>query len=130
MKSMLQAAEAQMPAQLAIVDSQLDNVFGEKYKDLFVTVSPREFLFDGMRFCVDPVGIARIVCSVVKAKNVKAIRELEDGSVKFALLYQVINNTMHIGHRDKSRDLYHRSANCFVEKRVARRTVRHVHGRG
>lgn len=86
---MLLTTEAQMPAQLAIVDYQLPNVFGKKYSETFLTISPRQFLFDGIRICIDPEGIARIVCSVIKARGVKAMQELEDGSVRFALFRHV-----------------------------------------
>lgn len=90
MKSMILTTESQLPAQLAIVNYQLPQVFGEKYTEAFMTSTVRRYLFDGIRICIDPTGIARIVCSVIKARNVRALHELDDGSISFALFQHVI----------------------------------------
>lgn len=85
----MQTAESIMPPQLAIINGQLADVFGEKYNSLFVSTTPSDYFFNGIPICVDPSGIAKIICSVIKSQHSPTMREMDDGSLKFSLFSYV-----------------------------------------
>lgn len=77
-----------MSAQIGLIERFLKNIFG-KYSTLFITVKPRDLLFDGLPLCKNPEGITKIVCNVIKKRNNKAIREIDDGSFLFSFFNHV-----------------------------------------
>lgn len=77
-----------MSAQIGLINRFLHSVFG-KYDDLFITVKPRNLLFDGLPLCQNPDGMSKIICKVIKSRNNKAIRELPDGSFLFSFFNHV-----------------------------------------
>ncbi|XP_055324872.1 sensory neuron membrane protein 2 [Sitodiplosis mosellana] len=85
LNSVVQMAESSMPAQLGILNGQLEDVFGEKYDSMFMTVKVSDLLFDGVPLCVNPSGIASFICSVIKNQKPRAIKEIDDGSMRFSL---------------------------------------------
>lgn len=89
LKSVLQTSEGMVPPQLGILNSQLKSIFGEKYSSVFMSVKPSQLLWDGIPLCVDPSGIAGIICSVIKSQNAQAIHEMSDGSLRFSLFGHV-----------------------------------------
>lgn len=78
-----------MPAQLGILNGQLKDIFGEKYTSVFMTTKPSQLLFNGIPLCVNPSGIASIICSVIKSQKTQAIHVADDGSLKFSLFGHV-----------------------------------------
>lgn len=88
-KSVLQHTEATMPPQLALLNGQFAEVFGEKYKSLFMATKPSELLFDGIPLCINTTGIARIICSVIKSQQAQSIRQMDDGSMRFSFFAHV-----------------------------------------
>lgn len=88
-KSILQMADDIISPQLGIWNGQLSDVFGEQYSSLFMRVTPNQLLFDGIPLCVDASGITKIICSVIKRVKPKAIKPLEDDSLRFSLFGHV-----------------------------------------
>lgn len=104
-------ADSTLPPQLAIINGQLKEIFGEKYTSIFMNVKPSQLLvsfwiellkdlliivalfeysqFDGIPLCVNPSGITGIICSVIKSQKPQAIHEMSDGSMKFSLFGHV-----------------------------------------
>lgn len=83
-----------IPPQLGLLNSQLKSIFGEKYSSVFMSVKPSQLLWDGIPLCVDPSGIAGIICSVIKSQNAQAIHEMSDGSLRFSLFGHVSNKNV------------------------------------
>lgn len=77
-----------MPAQIGLISRFLGDVLGKNDK-MFVSVKVRDVLFDGLPVCKNASGLAKIVCNVIKHKNIKAMRELPDGSFLFSLFNHV-----------------------------------------
>ena len=84
-------AESTMPAQLGILNGQLKDVFGEKYESMFMSVKLSDLLFDGIPLCVNTSGIAAFICSVIKNQKPQAMKEMDDGSMRFSLFAHVSN---------------------------------------
>lgn len=82
-------AESTMPPQLGILNSQLSDVFGERYSSLFMKTTPRQLLWNGIPLCVRPTGIAKIICSVIRGQKPQAMKEMDDGSLKFSFFGHV-----------------------------------------
>lgn len=78
-------AEHQIPAQLSILNSNLKQVFGEKYTSIFMTTTPAELLFNGIPLCLEPNGLAKVICSVIRKQKPKAIAVMDDGSMRFSM---------------------------------------------
>lgn len=87
-QSVLQVSEAETPAQLGMLNDYLSDVFG-KNDALFMRTKPRELLFEGLPMCVQASGITKIICSVIKSRGIKAIREMGDDSLRFSLFNHV-----------------------------------------
>lgn len=77
--------ERSIPPQLAVLNSNLKRVFGEKYASIFMTTTPAELLFNGIPLCVNSSGLAKAICSVIKKQKPKAIAVMEDGSMRFSM---------------------------------------------
>lgn len=77
--------ERSIPPQLAVLNSNLKRVFGEKYGSIFMTTTPAELLFNGIPLCVNSSGLAKAICSVIKKQKPKAIAVMEDGSMRFSM---------------------------------------------
>lgn len=57
---------------------------------MFVKTTPKEFLFDGLPFCIKPViGIAAIICKQIADAKSNTVSQADDGSLKFALFNYV-----------------------------------------
>ncbi|KAH8398402.1 hypothetical protein KR215_012028 [Drosophila sulfurigaster] len=84
-KSVLQIGENDPGLALLLVhlNANLKAVFNDP-RSMFVTTSVREYLFDGVRFCINPQGIAKAICNQIKESGSKTIREQSDGSLAFS----------------------------------------------
>ena len=65
---------------------------------MFVSTTAREYLFDGVRFCINPTGIAKAICNQIKEGGSKTIREMDDGSLAFSFFHHVSILREHFGH--------------------------------
>lgn len=84
-----------MSAQIGLINRFLHNVFG-KYDDLFITVKPRDLLFNGLPLCRNPEGLSTIICKVIKSRNNKSIREQPDGSFLFSFFHHVRKHSVNV----------------------------------
>lgn len=84
-KSVLQISENDPGLALLLVhlNANLKAVFNDP-RSMFVSTSVREYLFDGVRFCINPQGIAKAICNQIKESGSKTIREKSDGSLAFS----------------------------------------------
>ncbi|KAH8375190.1 hypothetical protein KR200_001225 [Drosophila serrata] len=84
-KSVLQISENDPGLALLLVhlNANLKAVFNDP-RSMFVQTSVREYLFDGVRFCINPQGIAKAICNQIKESGSKTIREQSDGSLAFS----------------------------------------------
>ncbi|XP_054733548.1 sensory neuron membrane protein 2 isoform X3 [Anastrepha obliqua] len=84
-KSVLQIGENDPGLSLLLVhlNANLKAVFNDP-KSMFLDTTVREFLFDGVRFCINTNGIAKAICNQIKEGGSKTIRELSDGSLAFS----------------------------------------------
>ncbi|XP_034136791.1 sensory neuron membrane protein 2 isoform X4 [Drosophila guanche] len=84
-KSVLQISENDPGLALLLVhlNANLKAVFNDP-RSMFVHTSAREYLFDGVRFCINPQGIAKAICNQIKESGSKTIREQSDGSLAFS----------------------------------------------
>ncbi|KAH8366171.1 hypothetical protein KR093_009962 [Drosophila rubida] len=84
-KSVLQIGENDPGLALLLVhlNANLKAVFNDP-RSMFVHTSVREYLFDGVRFCINPQGIAKAICNQIKDSGSKTIREQSDGSLAFS----------------------------------------------
>ncbi|XP_064544794.1 sensory neuron membrane protein 2 isoform X2 [Drosophila montana] len=84
-KSVLQISENDPGLALLLVhlNANLKAVFNDP-RSMFVHTSVREYLFDGVRFCINPQGIAKAICNQIKESGSKTIREQSDGSLAFS----------------------------------------------
>ncbi|XP_054084730.1 sensory neuron membrane protein 2 isoform X4 [Zeugodacus cucurbitae] len=85
MNSVLTIAENDPGLSLLLVhlNANLKAVFNDP-KSMFLDTTVREFLFDGVRFCINTNGIAKAICNQIKEGGSKTIRELSDGSLAFS----------------------------------------------
>lgn len=84
-------AESSIPPQLAILNGQLKAIFGEKRASIFQIAKPIDLLFNGIPLCVDPSGITSFICAVMKNQKPQAIKEMDDGSLRFSMFGHVSN---------------------------------------
>lgn len=54
-----------------------------------MATTPRAYFFEGIRFCIDTTGMAKLICSVLKEKSTKGLVSLADGSVQFSFFDHV-----------------------------------------
>lgn len=92
MNSILQMVEEETVTLMGLINTAMNAVFGTT-TSFFVETTPRKFLFEGVEFCVDPVGIALIICSQIEERNSTTITKTADkNSLKFAMFAHK-NNT-------------------------------------
>jgi len=89
-QSVLQISENDPGLALLLVhlNANLKAVFNDP-RSMFVSTSVREYLFDGVRFCINPQGIAKAICNQIKESGSKTIREQSDGSLAFSFFGHV-----------------------------------------
>lgn len=79
---------------MGFLDKHIFRIFPNE-SSLFVRTTPKQYFFDGIPFCVEVDDITNFVCKliydIVKHRNIKAIRKVSDGSLKFAFFYYVNN---------------------------------------
>ncbi|XP_055909082.1 sensory neuron membrane protein 2 isoform X1 [Eupeodes corollae] len=87
-KSLLQIAENDPGLSLLLMhlNANLREIFNDP-RSMFVTTSVKQYLFDGVRFCINPQGLARAICKQIKDQGSKTIRALDDGSLAFSFFY-------------------------------------------
>ncbi|XP_055846378.1 sensory neuron membrane protein 2 isoform X1 [Episyrphus balteatus] len=87
-KSLLQIAENDPGLSLLLMhlNANLREIFNDQ-KSMFVTTTVKNYLFDGVRFCINPQGLARAICKQIKDQGSKTIRALDDGSLAFSFFY-------------------------------------------
>ncbi|XP_053689569.1 sensory neuron membrane protein 2 isoform X2 [Sabethes cyaneus] len=83
MNSILQIAEDETYDSLRLINVELNRIFGRP-DTMFLRTTPKEFLFDGVPFCVNVIGIAKAICKEIEKRNTKTIRVMPDGSMKFS----------------------------------------------
>lgn len=86
---MLQTTESSMPPQLAFIGANLNEVFGQNYSSMFINVKPAEVLFAGIPLCVNPSGVSKLICSVIKSRKIQTMHEMADGSLRFSFFAHV-----------------------------------------
>ncbi|XP_021695540.1 sensory neuron membrane protein 2 isoform X1 [Aedes aegypti] len=82
-QSILQLAEDETYDSLRLINAELNRIFGRP-DSMFLRTTPREFLFEGVPFCVNVIGIAKAICKEIEKRNTKTIRVQPDGSMKFS----------------------------------------------
>lgn len=75
---------------MATIDKALPKIFG-KNSNIFIHTKVRALLFDGIDFCSSTNTLSKMVCDIVKQKNVPTIRETADGTLKFSFFNHVNN---------------------------------------
>jgi hypothetical protein len=89
-QSILQLVEKDTSVFLPVVNDQLNNIFGPT-SSFFINTTPRKFLFEGIEFCKNPIGIPQIVCTQVEERKSPTIIKSADGSsLKFSMFSHVI----------------------------------------
>ncbi|XP_013112608.1 sensory neuron membrane protein 2 isoform X3 [Stomoxys calcitrans] len=85
MNSVLQIGENDPGLAILLVhlNANIKAIFNDP-KSMFVSTSVKEYLFDGVRFCINPQGLAKAICNQIKEGGSKTIRELKDGSLAFS----------------------------------------------
>nr|QEO32906.1 sensory neuron membrane protein 2 [Delia antiqua] len=85
MNSVLEIGENDPSLALLLVhlNANLKAIFNDP-KTMFVSATVKEYLFDGVRFCINPQGLAKAICNQIKEGGSKTIRELKDGSLAFS----------------------------------------------
>lgn len=76
---------------LPLVNDNLDRLFGPT-NSMFVTTTPRKFLFEGVDFCETPEEgtLEGVVCTLVEDNGSKTIVKSADGrTLKFAMFAHV-----------------------------------------
>lgn len=73
---------------LVHLNANMKAIFNDP-KTMFVRTTVREYLFDGVRFCINPQGLAKAICNQIKDGGSKTIRELKDGSLAFSFFNHV-----------------------------------------
>ncbi|CRL06919.1 CLUMA_CG019584, isoform A [Clunio marinus] len=95
LQSILQTVENETPFFMPVINDQLHTIFGPT-NSFFVKTTPRKFLFDGVEFCRDPVGVAQLVCQMVEDRKSATITKTPDNH---ALRFSMFNhkNVTHDG---------------------------------
>lgn len=92
LQAVLQISEDIVNSQLGLINDFIFRIFPNQ-TSLFTQTTPKEYLFDGVSFCLKGDEITALVCRViediVKQRQIKAIRKSDDGSFKFAFFYYV-----------------------------------------
>uniref|UniRef100_A0A182NIB7 Sensory neuron membrane protein 2 n=1 Tax=Anopheles dirus TaxID=7168 RepID=A0A182NIB7_9DIPT len=83
MNSILQIAEDETYDSLRLINAELNRIFGRP-DTMFLRTTPKQFLFDGVPFCVNVIGIAKAICKEIEKRNTKTIRTMPDGSLRFS----------------------------------------------
>ncbi|XP_070499103.1 sensory neuron membrane protein 2 isoform X1 [Chironomus tepperi] len=96
MNSIIQTIEHDSPFILSMLNGELKNIFGPDATTMFMTTTPKKFLFDGVEFCKDAVGVAQLVCMTVEDRKSQSITKSNDGrGLKFSMFSH--KNTTHDG---------------------------------
>ena len=77
------------------INTNLKGVF-DNPKSMFVTTTVRNYLFEGVRFCINPTGLARAICKQIQEQGSKTIRVLDDGSLGFSFFNHVKQKRNHL----------------------------------
>ena len=87
-QTVLQVAEDESYSNLIFVNNEINRVFGRP-DSMFLRTTAREYLFEGVPFCVKATGIAKAICDAIKKKKTRTLREMPDGSLRFAFFHYV-----------------------------------------
>jgi hypothetical protein len=89
-QSIIQTIEQDTPYILALISNELPNIFGPQATSMFIETTPKKFLFEGVEFCRDPVGIPQIVCMSIEERKSPTIVKTDDGrALKFSMFNHV-----------------------------------------
>lgn len=90
-QSLLQSAESDPGLSLLMthLNHNLNMIF-DSPTSMFLYTSVNKFLFEGVKFCNKPSGLAKAICKQIKSEGSKTIRSLQDGSLAFSLFNHVI----------------------------------------
>lgn len=73
-----------------MLNGELKKIFGPEASSMFMTTTPKKFLFDGVEFCRDPEGVALIVCQSIEEKKSQSITKTDDGrALRFSMFNHV-----------------------------------------
>lgn len=74
---------------MIFINGELNRVFNRP-DSMFVRTTPKEYLFEGVQFCMKPlIGIAAIICKQIAEAKSNTVSTAEDGSLRFALFNYV-----------------------------------------
>ncbi|KAG4071596.1 hypothetical protein HA402_011750 [Bradysia odoriphaga] len=94
-KAVLQISEDIANSQLGLINNYIFRIFPNQ-SSLYIQTTPKQYFFDGVSFCLKGDEIQGLVCKIVedviKRRQIRAIRRVNDGSFKFAFFYYK-NNT-------------------------------------
>jgi hypothetical protein len=112
---------------LALISGELQNIFGPEATSMFIETTPKQFLFDGVEFCRDPVGIPQIVCMSIEERKSPTIVKTDDGR---ALRFSMFNHVSQLVFNPHATRL---TVRCdiiimILEKQDTRRSLRNQHG--
>nr|QGW45473.1 sensory neuron membrane protein 2 [Bradysia odoriphaga] len=95
MNAVLQISEDIANSQLGLINNYIFRIFPNQ-SSLYIQTTPKQYFFDGVSFCLKGDEIQGLVCKIVedviKRRQIRAIRRVNDGSFKFAFFYYK-NNT-------------------------------------
>ncbi|KAL9905933.1 sensory neuron membrane protein 2 isoform 3-T3 [Glossina fuscipes fuscipes] len=88
MNSVLEISENDPSLAILLVhlNANLKGIFNDP-KSMFVSTTVKNYLFDGVRFCINPQGLAKAICNQIKESGSKTLRELKDGSLAFSFFH-------------------------------------------
>lgn len=93
MNSIIQTIEQDTPFILSMLNGELKNIFGPEASSMFMTTTPRKFLFDGVEFCRNPIGVAQIVCMSIEERKSQSITKTDDGRALRFSMFDFKNKT-------------------------------------
>lgn len=74
---------------MAAMPFLMEVLFG--FNSLIMETTPRQFLFEGVRFCVNPTNdpIMGLACDLIKSQGLQTIREGPTGDLYFSMFAHV-----------------------------------------
>lgn len=90
----MQTIEKETSFMLPFIAPELKNIFGpQAATSMFIDTTVRKFLFDGIEFCRDPVGVPKLVCDTVESRKSQTIVKTDDGmALKFSMFSHVCSS--------------------------------------
>nr|QGW50718.1 sensory neuron membrane protein s3 [Propsilocerus akamusi] len=94
LQSILQLVESETPSFMPLINGEIGRVFGPT-TSFFMETTPRQFLFEGVEFCKNPIGFAGTICDLIEKRNSTTITRSSFGnSLSFSMF----------GHKNRTHD--------------------------